>query len=194
MGGDDAKHPGGGERTGPCVEAFGPADRIGRTTGGLEVALRSLTDDEPATLGAALEAIDPWRRYPVDADGLARFLAAVVPGVRSFAVTAGGDLAGAIVVQPNWLRGPYLQLLAVLPEFQGQGIGRAVLEWLEREGRAASARHVWIMVSEFNSPARAFYARQDYREIAPVPAVVADDITEILVCKRIEESRPCADR
>jgi GNAT superfamily N-acetyltransferase len=32
-----------------------------------------------------------------------------------------------------WLMGPYLQMLALLPPFQRQGIGTRVVAWFERK-------------------------------------------------------------
>jgi ribosomal protein S18 acetylase RimI-like enzyme len=57
---------------------------------------------------------------------------------------------------------------------------------LEKTARQRVAnRYVWIMVSDFNLPARAFYRRQGYEEVAPIPDVVKDGMGEVLIRKRL---------
>ena len=70
------------------------------------------------------------------------------------------ELAGAIGVRRNWLRGPYLQFLGILPAFQRRGIGSVALDWFEGEARAAQAQNLWVAASDFNARALAFYERQ----------------------------------
>ena len=51
----------------------------------------------------------------------------------------------------NWMRGPYVQFLAVLPPFQCQGLGTALLAWVEAQARAEGERNLWIAASEINA-------------------------------------------
>ena len=39
----------------------------------------------------------------------------------------------AVALRTPWLYGPYIALLAVLPDFQGRGIGSAVLRHVEED-------------------------------------------------------------
>ena len=77
------------------------------------------------------------------------------PAMRKFEVMAGAELAGVIVIQDPFLHGPYLKLIAILPEFQGQSLGLRLLQWMEAEARRAEARQLWLCVSTFNARARA---------------------------------------
>ena len=88
-------------------------------------------------------------------------------------------------MQVHWLRGLYLQLLAVLPTAQNRGIGAFVLRSLETEAVSDGGRHVWIMVSEYNGGARKFYVRNGYHAIADAPDVVRDGFIELLMRKRV---------
>ena len=84
----------------------------------------------------------PWSVMRYSADALARFLAAPDGGVSRYLLQIRGEEAGAVSVRFPWLKGPYLELLAILPAFQGQGIGSALLGWFEQEGIRLGARNL----------------------------------------------------
>jgi ribosomal protein S18 acetylase RimI-like enzyme len=140
--------------------------------------------DEAAAhlLGPALAAIDPWARMSYPAAALTEFLARRQDGVRKYAVSCEGALAGAVSVQDDWLKGPYLQLLGLLPGYQGRGIGSALMGWFEA-GAVPGARNLWVVVSAFNDRAAAFYRAHGYEPAATLPDLVADGYDEILLRK-----------
>ena len=49
-------------------------------------------------------------------------------------------IAGVVAIRSPWLRGPYLELLCVLPDFQRQRIGADVLQWMEQEVRPTNQK------------------------------------------------------
>ncbi len=73
--------------------------------------------------------------YPAEA--MTRFLAASGDGASRYVIEVDGVEAGAVSVRFPWLKGPYLELLAVLPPFQRRGIGAGILAWFEQEASAA---------------------------------------------------------
>jgi ribosomal protein S18 acetylase RimI-like enzyme len=80
--------------------------------------------------------------------------------------------------------GGYLKLLAVLPGAQGRGVGAMLLAAFEAEVAAASA-HAFLLVSDFNGPAQAFYERHGWRRVGALPRLVLDDVDELLYWKRL---------
>jgi ribosomal-protein-alanine acetyltransferase len=56
----------------------------------------------------------------------------------------------------------HLNLLAVLPGYQKQGIGRGLLDWLESSARTAGIFTVNLELRESNVVARRFYERLGY--------------------------------
>ncbi len=135
------------------------------------------------TLAAAIVAMPPWSvmRYPADA--LARFLASSDGGASRYLVEIGGEQAGAVSVRYPWLKGPYLELLAILPDYQGAGVGSAILGWFEEEGMRLGARNLFVCASAFNARALRFYARHGFQPAATLGALVADGYEEILLRK-----------
>ena len=81
--------------------------------------------------------------------------------------TADGDLRGFAIMK--FLdESAHLYLLAVQPDARLRGIGRAMVEWLEKSCRTAGIRHVRLEVRESNSVARRFYEHLGYRVVSRV--------------------------
>ncbi len=84
------------------------------------------------------------------------------PGAEFFAIEYEGRPAGRFYV---WRPETEIRIMEIglLPEFQGQGIGTALLRQVIEEGHAVGKR-VTIHVEKFN-PARRLYARLGFREV-----------------------------
>ena len=106
-------------------------------------------------------------------------------GRQRLALTLDGALGGAAVVRPGWLRGPYLQFLAVVPAVQGRGIGSAFLAWMEREARAAKERNLWVAASEINTAPSASTSGTALRRSPKLDDLAWDGRAEILMRKRL---------
>jgi GNAT superfamily N-acetyltransferase len=141
---------------------------------------------EPATaagLAAAIAAIPPWSTMAYPAEALARFLAASDDGACRFLVEIAGAEAGVVSIRFPWLKGPHLELLALLPPFQRQGIGASLMAWFEQEALGLGARNLWVCASSFNDAALRFYERHGFGPVATLPGLVADGYDEILLRK-----------
>ena len=150
-----------------------------------ELALRPLTADAAEELGPALAAIPPWSVIGWPAERMTLGLKRQLPSVKRFEVLADGSCAGIIVIQDPFLLGPYLQLLAVLPGFQGRKLGLRLLQWMEAEARRAETRQLWVCVSTFNTRAQAFYQRFGFEAVAVLDKLVSDSSDEIFMRKRL---------
>lgn len=153
--------------------------------GGTTLVLGPLSVDDAHRLGEAVAAIEPWASYGYPATALCRFLAASEPGAPRFALSYEGSVVGGAVIRTAWLRGPYLQFLAILPDAQRRGLGRAFLEWFEQEARNAEERNLWVAASEINRDAIRFYERHGFEAAAHLADLVCDGRTEILFRKRL---------
>ncbi len=137
------------------------------------------------TLADQFAGMLPWSRYPFSAKALASYLAAQEAGAPRYAIFAKGQLAGALGLRFNWLRGPYVQFLGILPGYQGHGAGRAVMSQLIAEARAHGDRNVWVAASSFNADALRFYERLGFTHAALLDGLVQDGIDEVLMRLRI---------
>jgi GNAT superfamily N-acetyltransferase len=146
-----------------------------------QLSIQALTSAEAACSAARLATQDPWLRLGYSLEGLQRYLTRPDPALHRFAIAANQTSAGVICVRFPWLLGPYLELVAIWPEQQGQGIGERLLAWLAAEARPA--RNLWATVSAFNTKARQFYARQGFHEAGCLPGLVRPEFDEILLRK-----------
>ena len=154
------------------------------------VALRPLTAENAQKLARTLSAMPPWSVIGYPADRLADWLQHEQPALKKFEVLAMDDLAGVIVIQDPFLHGPYLKLIAILPEFQGRSFGLRLLHWMESEARRSEARQLWLCVSTFNTRAQAFYERYGFQAVAMLDKLASDGSDELLMRKRLRYGRP----
>jgi diamine N-acetyltransferase len=152
---------------------------------GRKLVIDVLTPTDGQRFADDVAAMHPWSTYGYPASALASFLASSEPGAPRLALHLDGSIIGAAVIRTAWLRGPYLQFLALLPAAQGRGVGTAFLGWMEREARAAEERNLWVAASEINGDAIRFYERHGFRRVADLDGLVHDDRTEILFRKRL---------
>ena len=150
-----------------------------------EVTIEPMTVEAADVLGPALAVIDPWARYGHGASNLSAFLGASEPGAPRYVVRLGHDVAGAIGIRENWLRGPYLQFLGFLPAHQRHGLGQLTLAWFEGTARARGDRNLWVAASDFNTGAIRFYERLGFVRTANLEGLLRDDSKEILCRKRL---------
>jgi ribosomal-protein-alanine N-acetyltransferase len=100
----------------------------------------------------------PWRWTPE------RVLRAIRdPETNAVAVGEPGTLV-AFGIMSYLETDAHLLLLAVDPSRQRQGVGSAVLTWLETAARAAGARRIRVEARRDNAPARNFYCEHGYHE------------------------------
>ena len=74
-------------------------------------------------------------------------------------------------------------LIGVQGDARGAGVGRALMEHAEA-ALFAQASDVFLLVSDFNTAAQAFYGRLGYEQIGTIPGYVVPGISELIFRKR----------
>ena len=149
------------------------------------VRLELVGADRARVLAEAIATLSPWSDLSFTAAGLEAYLTRPDPALFRYAVLSDGALAGVIGIRSPWLRGPYLEQLAILPGFQGRGIGRELLDWME-ERAAGRAKNLWVLASDFNAGALRFYEAHGFERIAPLADLVRPGYGEIMLRKRLD--------
>lgn len=152
-----------------------------------DVALRPIDPSEAPALAARVVAIDPWARLGLPAAAMAERMTRPSPGPHRFVVERDGAVVGYVAVRHPFMRGPYLETIAIFPEAARRGLGRRVIEWMVREVEGLEA-NLWLCVTEWNAPARAAYAALGFVEIGPIPDLVAPGQSEIFMRKPLAAS------
>jgi ribosomal protein S18 acetylase RimI-like enzyme len=147
------------------------------------VRLLPLEPSSCAGLAAGIAAIEPWSVMNYPAETLAAFLSTPDESVSRYVISVNGEEAGVVSVRHPWLKGPYLELLAVLPQAQAQGIGSSIIAWFESAALQYGARNLWVCASSFNRRGLRFYERHGFTRAATLPGLVADGYDEILLRK-----------
>jgi GNAT superfamily N-acetyltransferase len=161
------------------------AERASNRAKAANVRFEPMTASAAAILGGALAKIDPWALYGYTPAALSAYLAAREADAPRFEIMVDRAIAGAIGIRRNWMRGPYLQFLGILPPYQRQGIGRVALAWFEGEARAQGAQNLWVAASDFNARALSFYEHHGFNRVATLDALIAEGRDEILLRKRL---------
>lgn len=144
-------------------------------------------EDRQAAI-AILANADPWQRLGYTAEDWNRIFAPVPQNRDTYVIESGDKVAGLAILRQKFLIGDYLELLGIADWAQGRGFGGRLLAHIESLVFART-KNLFACVSEFNQPARRFYARKGYREIGPIPDLLIAGATEILLRKTMGPAR-----
>ncbi|MFN8490093.1 MAG: GNAT family N-acetyltransferase [Caldilineaceae bacterium] len=148
--------------------------------------LRSLqaVDIEPL---AQLMATTPlWQRYNVTETSAAQRLR---NGFEQQATILVAEIDGApvgfiwYVLKGAFNRSGYVMLIGVRADQRSQGVGQALMQAAEA-AVFAEVNDLFLLVSDFNQAAQAFYQRLGYQQVGAIPDYVMPGITELIFHKR----------
>ncbi|UKA48683.1 ribosomal protein S18-alanine N-acetyltransferase [Arthrobacter sp. FW305-123] len=153
----------------------------------LELAGVSLRDMTEADI-PAVEALER-RLFPVDAWPLQMFFDELAqPETRRYVVAeVAGEIvsyAGLMCIEPI----ADIQTIAVVPEFEGKGIGSAVLTELIEEAKRRRAADVLLEVRADNPRAQQLYLRFGFEQIHVRPRYYRDGTDALIM--RLELNKP----
>ncbi len=144
--------------------------------------IRSYTSNDRDAIVAMLADSEPWKTLGYADTDWKKLFDPLPAGREGFIIESGGAVAGFALLRQKFLMGDYLELLVIAPAVRGQGLGRVLLTHLE--GLVfARAKNLFACVSDFNKEARAFYNKNGYQELGPMPNFLIPGSSEILLRK-----------
>lgn len=124
--------------------------------------------------------------FPADAWPLDMFLAEVVHETRGYIVAeADGKViayAGVMSVGDT----ADVQTIAVAPEHEGHGLGRAMLTWMCDEAKARGAEQILLEVRADNPRAQDLYTRNGFKHIHTRPRYYNDGVDALIMLKELK--------
>ena len=117
------------------------------------------------------------------------------PAQKDYDIVVVTDAAGGVAGFLSWgptplTEGTYdLYWMAVAPDRQGQGLGKALVLWLEDRVRAARGRLIIIETSSQPKyhPTRAFYLGLGYKEAARIPDFYKPGDARVIYAKELAQ-------
>ena len=150
--------------------------------------IRDMRAEDRDPVVGILTGSDPWKRLGFNAADWNRIFAPLPAGRDTFVLEIDGNVRGIAIVRRKFLFGDYLELLGIAPSAIGQGLGGRSLPHVESL-TFARANNMFACVSDFNDGARAFYRKQGYKEIGPMPNFLIPGYAEILLRKTTGPAR-----
>ena len=126
---------------------------------------------------------EPWITLQYD-DADVQGIVRSVASANLLVAQAGERTVGFALSAPGILLGEYLKILVVDPELRSQGVGRHLMQELERRAFQRWP-NVYLCVSDFNTGARRFYQRLGYEEVGLLRDLLLPGKGEVLMRKSI---------
>lgn len=104
------------------------------------------------------------------------------PAREILVATRAEAVVGVMILDRNGVLNGYIQLLAVHPDWRGQGFGAQLIAAAEARIFQQSP-NVFLCVSSFNERAQKFYRRLGYQQVGELPDFVKAGHAELLLRK-----------
>ena len=153
--------------------------------------IREMRAEDREPVIQILISSDPWKRLGFIAADWDPIFVPLPAGRDTFVLEIDGTVSGIAILRRKFLFGDYLELLGIAPSATGRGLGGRLLSHVESL-TFARAKNLFACVSDFNDAARAFYRKQGYKEIGPMPNFLIPGYAEILLRKTSGPARPPA--
>ena len=146
----------------------------------IRVSVRAFEETDADACAKMMHASEPWLTLGT-AYGTLLDLARNPARDRTVA-TLGEELAGCVVVNMSAPLSGYIQAICVAAEARYRGVGRILMEHAEARIFRESP-NVFLFVSDFNAPARAFYEKLGYRQVGELRDFLISGRSELLMRK-----------
>jgi ribosomal protein S18 acetylase RimI-like enzyme len=145
--------------------------------------------DDVAGVAARLADLDPWAAMGRPAESFVAYMTRPMAATFRYALRLDARPVGFLSLRYPFMRGPYIETIAVFPEAQRRGFARRIVDWMGREVEG-EATNLWLCVTDWNAAARAAYAAMGFVEIGPIPDIAMVGQTEIFLRKVLAPPHP----
>ncbi|GEM_PF-348104 len=153
------------------------------------IKIRSIIDQDIVDIAGWMPQVALWQRYGLTSEKITTLLQQAIDHWDMVYIVEHQDPKLAIGFA--WLirdsmfgKQPYLKQFGIHPDYEGQGIGKQLINRVEAYCKDFSD-HLFLLVSDFNTPAQQFYQRLGFEHIGTVPRYVLADVDELIYHKRL---------
>lgn len=152
------------------------------------ITIRDLAPLEiPEAAAVMVQPRTPWKRYGLGvSDAVSILQAGLTEGARILVAADDEGVLGWVWLERKgtFYHGGYIRILAVSDAHPRKGIGTALMDAAEREIFSIT-QNMFLLVSEWNQPARNFYEARGYREVGRLQDYVSAGKTELICWKTV---------
>lgn len=126
-----------------------------------------------------------WQRYGTDYDSAYTILMEALKEQRTIYSARIFDQFSGFIWFDLWgtfYHSGYIRWIAVHPDFQGKGVGKILMQFAENK-IFKNASNVFLLVSDFNVQAQAFYQKRGYKKVGELEDYYKKGITELIYRK-----------
>jgi ribosomal protein S18 acetylase RimI-like enzyme len=127
----------------------------------------------------------PWHRYGLGtSDAVSILHAGLTEGARILVASDGEHVVGWVWFERKgtFYHAGYIRIVVVSDAYPRKGIGTALMNAAEQD-IFSFTKNIFLLVSEWNQPARDFYELRGYREIGRLQDYVSVGNTELICWK-----------
>lgn len=149
------------------------------------ITIRPLASADIPSIAHWVAVTPLWQRYGVTEKSFAERLSdGLASGATISVAERSGETLGFLwfVARGAFDRSAYVQLIGVRPESRNSGVGRALMQFAEKQ---ATPRDLFLLVSDFNTDAQRFYSRLGYSQVGKLDNYIVPGVSELIFCKRL---------
>ncbi len=161
--------------------------------------LEIMVPDQIPAVTSIMMASEPWESYGFTSHTIEKFIGGCVEAKIARVILCSEKekeetpeniameyVVGIAVVQPGFLGGRFLEILAVAEQHRQKGIGKKVIETICREC-PSNIRDLFVLAAMSNTDAIAFYDKMDFVDVGELPGLILPNKVERLIWRRFRE-------
>ncbi len=138
---------------------------------------------------------EPWESYGFTPPTVENFIKGCVDAGMTRAVLfkeneASGaireQVVGIVIIQPGFLGGRFLEILAIAEPHRGKGVGAKIIEAICAEC-PPNIRDLFVLAAKNNLNAVKFYKKLGFVDVGELPGLILPDKTERLIWLRFRD-------
>lgn len=150
------------------------------------ITIRDLAAIEiPEAAAVMVQPRTPWHRYGLrNSDAVTVLQTGLTEGARILVALDDERVVGWLWLERKgtFYHAGYIRIVAVSDSYPRKGIGTALMDAAEQEIFSFN-QNIFLLASEWNQPARDFYAARGYREVGRLPDYVSAGNVELICWK-----------